>query len=255
MTSSTERLWCVVPAAGRGARFGGEVPKQYLPIADKPLLQWTLERLASHPRIAGIVVALADGDTRWPKVERALAMDVGAGNARAADVANGASGALKRKLRTTVGGESRADSVLAGLRALRGDVGDDEFVLVHDAARPCVRGEDITRLIELAGAGGGGLLAARVRDTLKRADAEQRVAAIEPRDARWRALTPQMFRYGELVFALEAANQDGIEPTDEAMAMERRGHRPLLVEGSERNIKVTTPDDLALAAYFLERGG
>jgi 2-C-methyl-D-erythritol 4-phosphate cytidylyltransferase len=239
MTSSTERLWCVVPAAGRGARFGGEVPKQYRSIAGKPMLQWTIERLASHPRIRGIVVALADGDSWWAAVEQAL-------------LGSGASGAPKF-VRTAIGGESRADSVLAALRVLRGDIGEDEFVLVHDAARPCVRDDDIARLIDLAGASGGGLLAARVRDTLKRADDAQRVAATEPRDARWRALTPQMFRYGELVAALRAARDEGVDPTDEAMAMERRGHRPLLVEGSESNIKVTTPDDLALAEFFIAR--
>src|SRR5262249_9754446 len=158
------------------------------------MLQWTLERLASHSRIGGIVVALADGDAAWPKVaQRTAALFAG----------NGADGALKRtlpcSLRTTIGGESRADSVLAGLPALRGAVRDDGFVLVHDAARPCVPADDITRLIELAGAAGGGLLAARVRDTLKRADDAQRVVATEAREARWRALTPQMFRYGELV--------------------------------------------------------
>jgi 2-C-methyl-D-erythritol 4-phosphate cytidylyltransferase len=235
MTSSTERLWCVVPAAGRGARFGSDVPKQYQAIAGKPMLLWTLEALAAHPRIGGLVVALAEPDQRWPQIENAL------------------SKTTATRVRTTTGGESRAASVLAALRATRDAVRDDEFVLVHDAARPCVAGEDITRLIDLAASAGGGLLAAPLRDTLKRADAGQRVAATEPRDARWRALTPQMFRYGELVAALEAARAAAFEPTDEAMAMERAGHRPLLVEGSEGNIKVTTPDDLALAEYFLER--
>jgi 2-C-methyl-D-erythritol 4-phosphate cytidylyltransferase len=156
-------------------------------------------------------------------------------------------------LRTAIGGEQRADSVLAGLRALRSEVRDEDFVLVHDAARPCVRIDDISRLIEVAGTGGGGLLAARVRDTLKRADDAQRVAATEAREARWRALTPQMFRYGELVAALEGASAAGIDPTDEAMAMERLGYKPLLIEGSESNIKVTTPDDLALAEFLIAR--
>lgn len=242
MTSSTERLWCVVPAAGRGARFGGELPKQYRAIAGKPMLQWTLEALAAHPRIGGVVVALAADDPEWPKLSASIAPAFAGSNARA-----------KPELRTAIGGDARADSVLAGLRALDGSVRADAFVLVHDAARPCVRVSDISRLIEQAASAGGGLLAAPLRDTLKRADAAQRVAATEPRNARWRALTPQMFRYAELVAALESAAAAGVEPTDEAMAMERAGHRPLLVAGSEGNIKVTTPDDLALAEYFLER--
>jgi 2-C-methyl-D-erythritol 4-phosphate cytidylyltransferase len=229
---STERgLWCVVPAAGLGARFGGEVPKQYQTLAGKPLLQQTLECVMAHPRIAGVVVALADDDRHW--------------NAIAATSA--------KPILTTCGGAQRADSVLAGLDALREQVSDSEFVLVHDAARPCIRADDISRLIELGTAAGGALLAAPLRDTLKRADQERRVEATEPRDARWRALTPQMFRYGDLVVALRSAIAAGLAITDEAMAMEHAGHRPLLVEGSESNIKVTTPDDLALAEFLIDR--
>ncbi|HXR63499.1 MAG TPA: 2-C-methyl-D-erythritol 4-phosphate cytidylyltransferase [Rudaea sp.] len=231
MTSTERGLWCVVPAAGRGARFGGEVPKQYLTLAGKPMLLQTLERLAAHPRVAGVMVALAADDHYWRD-----------------RIAIGA-----MKILTTIGGERRADSVLAGLDALRERVGDDEFVLVHDAARPCIGLDDISRLIELGTMAGGALLAAPLRDTLKRADDEQRVEATEPRDARWRALTPQMFRYGELAAALRAAAGTGITITDEAMAMERAGHRPLLVEGSEGNIKITTPDDLALAEFLIAR--
>jgi len=126
-------------------------------------------------------------------------------------------------------------------------------VLVHDAARPCVRTQDIECLIEAGIAAGGALLAAPLRDTLKLGDAQSRVVATEPREARWRALTPQMFRRGELTSALALAEHDGIAVTDEAMAMERIGQRPLLVEGAESNIKVTTPADLALAEYLLSR--
>jgi len=230
MASSTERgLWCVVPAAGQGARFGAAIPKQYQQLGGKPMLLRTLERLMAQPRIGGVMVAIAAGDRHWPSVAAAIGEGVLA----------------------TVGGDTRAQSVFAGLRALEGKVGTDEFVLVHDAARPCVRPADISRLIELGIAAGGALLAAPLRDTLKRSDAGLRVAATEPRDALWRALTPQMFRAGELIAALESARAAGIEVTDEAMAMERAGHRPLLVEGSESNIKVTTPDDLALAEFFL----
>ena len=224
--------WCVVPAAGRGRRFGGEVPKQYLRLHDKPLLLHTLERLAAHPRIAGLMLVVAADDASW---------------------AQGLVEVLGKPLLRATGGAERADSVLAGLRALPASVAAGDAVLVHDAARPCVRAADISRLIDLAVPAGGGLLAAPLRDTLKRADAQGRVAATEPREARWRALTPQLFPRAALEAALAAAAASGIAVTDEAMAMERAGHAPLLVEGSEDNIKVTTPADLALAEFILQR--
>jgi 2-C-methyl-D-erythritol 4-phosphate cytidylyltransferase len=158
-----------------------------------------------------------------------------------------------KPVRTAVGGNERADSVLAGLAALRSDVADEHFILVHDAARPCIAANDISRLLDFGIAAGGGLLAAPLRDTLKRADVQNRVAATEPRESRWRALTPQLFRYGELVAALESTRAAGIAVTDEAMAMEHAGHRPLLIEGAESNIKVTTPPDFALAQFLLTR--
>jgi 2-C-methyl-D-erythritol 4-phosphate cytidylyltransferase len=230
MSDTDTGLWCVVPAAGRGSRFGGAIPKQYLTLHAKPLLLMTLERLAAHPRVSGLMVAIAADDHRWP----------------------GISTCKGKPVATAVGGTLRSDSVLAGLRALRGKVLDDDFVLVHDAARPCVLAADIDRLIDLGTPAGGALLAAPLRDTLKRADASGRVEATEPREGRWRALTPQLFRVGELAAALESAQAAGIEATDEAMAMERMGHRPLLVEGAESNIKITTRGDLALAEFLIE---
>ena len=128
-----------------------------------------------------------------------------------------------------------------------------DFVLVHDAARPCVSVADIERLVASAVPAGGGLLAAPLRDTLKRADARGRVVATEPRERRWRALTPQVFPRGALTSALERAHAAGIAITDEAMAMEREGVQPLLVEGSEDNLKVTTPADLAVVEFWLGR--
>lgn len=225
-----EQLWCVVPAAGRGRRVGGDVPKQYLPLAGRPLIEHTLARLAAHPRVAGLMVALAVDDAHWPRLTQLTGKPV----------------------LTARGGAERADSVLAALRALPASVADDAFVLVHDAARPCVRSEDISRLIERAGAGEGGLLGAPLRDTLKRADAAGHCLGTEPREARWRAFTPQMFRRGALSAALAAAAADGVAITDEAMAMERAGVVPQLVEGAEDNLKVTTPGDFALAAFLLE---
>ncbi|MEO7062900.1 MAG: 2-C-methyl-D-erythritol 4-phosphate cytidylyltransferase [Dokdonella sp.] len=224
-----ERLWCVVPAGGRGTRFGAQPPKQYVALAGQPMLLWTLQRLVASPRIAGLMVVLAADDPYWPKL----------------DTLGG------RPVLTAIGAAERCGSVLAGLRALPASVGAQSFVLVHDAARPCVDIDDIERLIDMGCAAGGGLLAAPLRDTLKLGDSHAHVLATEPREARWRALTPQIFRREELTCALAQAQEEGIVVTDESMAMERAGHSPLLVEGAESNIKVTTPADLALAEYLL----
>lgn len=224
-------LWCVLPAAGRGSRVGGDRPKQYQLLARRPLIAHTLERLATHPQIAGLMVVLADGDPHWQDVESIHAKPV----------------------LTALGGTERAHSVLAGLRALPESVTPTDFVLVHDAARPCVRAIDIDRLIELAGATEGGLLGAPLRETLKRADAFGRCEITEPREQRWRAFTPQMFRRGPLTLALHQTVDRGVEVSDEAMAMEQAGFSPLLVEGAEDNIKVTTAADFALAEFLLSR--
>jgi 2-C-methyl-D-erythritol 4-phosphate cytidylyltransferase len=202
-----------------------------MPLRGRPLLAWTLERLAACPEVRGLMVVLAADDAQWP----------------------GTSVIAGKPVRTTIGADQRSGSVLAGLRALPDSVCAADFVLVHDAARPCVASDDITRLVRLGMPAGGALLAAPLRDTLKRADASGRVLATEPRESRWRALTPQMFRRAELDAALADAAQAGIAITDEAMAMERSGHRPLLVEGAESNIKVTTPADLLLAEFLLSR--
>lgn len=224
-------LWCVVPAAGRGTRVGGDCPKQYLPLGTRPLLMHTLDRLAAHPLIAGLLVTLAATDAHWPGINQLHGKPV----------------------LTAIGGGERSDSVLAGLLALPAEVAAADFVLVHDAARPCVRPDDIARLIEQGMPAGGALLGAPLRDTLKRADANGRSELTEPRDHRWRALTPQMFRRGELVAALRDAARQGVNVSDEAMAMERAGFAPLLVEGAEDNIKITTAADFALAEFLLER--
>jgi 2-C-methyl-D-erythritol 4-phosphate cytidylyltransferase len=229
--AAIEPLWCIVPAAGRGARFGAELPKQYVDLAGQPLLTWTLQRLAASAHVAGLMIALASDDRHWPNTEAIAGKPV----------------------RTTNGAAERSGSVLAGLRALPSSVTDDAFVLVHDAARPCVLASDIARLVELGVPAGGALLATPLRDTLKLSDRDSRVVATEPREARWRALTPQLFRRGKLTLALERAERDGVAITDEAMAIERTGQRPLLVEGAESNIKVTTFADLALAEFLLNR--
>ena len=224
--------WALVPAAGSGRRFGGEVPKQYLSAAGKPLIAHALHALLAHPRVDGVVVALADGDPHWP----------------------GWASLHGKPVIACVGGADRADSVLAALRALPPGVHDGELLLVHDAARPNLRADDIGRLIDAATAcADGAILAAPVRDTLKRSSVDVRIEATEPRERLWRALTPQAFRRDLLRRALETAQADGVVVTDEAMAVERLGLHPALVEGREDNLKVTTPADLALVEFLLAR--
>lgn len=229
-THRTAACWVIVPAAGRGLRAGGEVPKQYQSLRGRPLIEHTLRALATHPRIAGLVVVLAAEDAYWP----------------------GWIELEGKPVLTTTGGAERADSVLAGLDALPANVTDDAMVLVHDAARPCLAHRDIDALLDAAGPQGA-LLAAPLADTLKRADAGQCSEATVPRAGLWRALTPQCFARAALAAALRAARDVGVLVTDEAMAMERAGFRPRLVEGAADNIKVTTPRDFALAEFLLRQ--
>lgn len=222
--------WVVVPAAGVGARMGAAFPKQYLRLGDDTVLGRTLARLAGHEAISGLMVVLAADDDHWP----------------------GWTELQGKPLLRAVGGEWRSESVLSGLRALPGDVGAQDLVLVHDAARPCLRHEDLSRLIASAAAHPvGALLASPVADTLKRADEFDRSAATVPRAGLWRALTPQAFRRADLVRALETAQREGVQVTDEASAFERLGAYPQLVEGAADNIKITTPADLVLAEFLL----
>ena len=222
--------WAVLPAAGRGARFGGDVPKQYLEVDGEPLIAHALHALLAHPALDGVVVVLAAGDTRWP-------------GWREFD---------GKPVLTCIGGDARADSVLAGLAALPESVRADDFVLVHDAARPNLSLSDLDQLLERGRNDPvGAILAAPVRDTLKRAGDDGGIDGSQPRERLWRALTPQLFRRLQLTRALEAAQRDGVAVTDESMAMERQGARPLLVEGDADNIKVTTPSDLAMIACML----
>jgi 2-C-methyl-D-erythritol 4-phosphate cytidylyltransferase len=226
------RFWAVVPAAGRGSRMGAAIPKQYLPLLGRPLLAHTLLRLARHPDIAGVAVGIAASDPAWPGIE----------------------GQIPKLVCTAPGGPERARTVLNTLQALRAHAAEDDRVLVHDAVRPCLRHTDIDRLIAAAsGHPDGGLLAIPVADTLKRADAERHVVSTVDRRQLWRALTPQLFPLGLLCHALEQAIAAGSEITDEAMAIERLGRHPLLVEGRSDNIKVTRPEDLMLAELFLRR--
>jgi 2-C-methyl-D-erythritol 4-phosphate cytidylyltransferase len=225
-------IWCVLPAAGSGSRMGAARPKQYLELLGQPLIAHTLDALCRHRAVSGLVVALAADDAFWP----------------------GWSEWQGRPLLRAEGGATRADSVLAGLKALPVDVSDQHWVLVHDAARPLLREVDLDRLLRLGCSHVvGALLAAPLRDTLKRASAAGEVEATEPREMRWRAFTPQLFRRGELRDALLSARAAGVSVTDESSAFERIGRHPLLVEGDEDNLKVTTGADLRLAEYLLRQ--
>ncbi|MDR2873099.1 MAG: 2-C-methyl-D-erythritol 4-phosphate cytidylyltransferase [Xanthomonadaceae bacterium] len=225
-------IWSVIPAAGRGTRFGAGTPKQYLTLQGRPLLSYTLEALLTHPSVAGAVVVLAQDDAHWPGWE-----EYGG-----------------KPLLTCVGGDSRAVSVLTGLAALPADVRADDFVLIHDAARPNLRREDLSRLLEWGRADPvGAVLAAPIRDTIKRVGDDGGIDGTESRERLWRAFTPQLFRRLQLTQALESAAVAGVGVTDESMAMERLGLRPLLVEGSEDNFKITTPADLARFEFMLTR--
>ena len=227
---SVTRLSCVaiVPAGGSGARFGSVAPKQYSIIAGKTVLEHTLIALKKCAAIQRIFVNVQSDDAQ-------------------------ADAAIKHHANATLlrtAGATRAETVQNALKEISKQLRRDAWVLVHDAARPCVSSVDLDRLIALAGAHPvGGLLASPVSDTLKRANAEGEVAETVPRDGMWRAQTPQMFRYETLVHALAASP----DVTDEAQAIEALGMSPLLVPGSARNIKITLPEDAALAAYYLSQ--
>ena len=229
---SDVKRWAVVPAAGRGRRMGAEIPKQYLSLAGRSVIDHTLERLLLHPAVHGVVVVLDANDSWWAQTEFA-----------------GHPGLVQ-----VTGGAERADSVLNGLTALEGRANPSDWVLVHDAARPCVRRSDIDHLVEsLDGHPVGGLLGIPLHDTLKRADADGRIETTVDRSGLWRAFTPQMFRLQALADALRGALAAGATVTDEASAMEWAGERPLMVSGHADNIKITEPRDLELAHFFLER--
>ncbi|WP_417501971.1 2-C-methyl-D-erythritol 4-phosphate cytidylyltransferase [Marinobacter sp.] len=231
---SDSKLWLIVPAAGIGQRMRAECPKQYLRINNRFILDITLSRLLDTGRFTGCMVPLNASDHWWPE----------------SDASN------DNRIQTCSGGVERADSVLSALHALKEQVAPDDWVLVHDAARPCVHSADLANLVStLMDHPVGGLLAAPVADTLKRADSGglPEVAETVDRSQLWRALTPQMFRYSMLFSALETALQEKQPVTDESSAMEFSGNMPVLVEGRPDNIKITVPADLDLAGFILSR--
>ena len=226
MTDCHSGLTAIVPAAGIGSRMGADCPKQYLTLAGKTILEHTLGCLLSHPAIARVIVALAPHDGWFEQL--AVAAD-------------------PRILRVG-GGVERAYSVLNALHVAEG-----KWVLVHDAARPCLCHSDLDKLITTAMACDGAILGSRVRDTMKRTDGAGNIVATVEREQLWHALTPQMFPASTLKRALEEGLALGALITDEASAMERAGFTVKMVEGRADNIKVTRPEDLSLAELFLQQ--
>lgn len=224
---SFPEIVAVVPAAGIGSRMLSECPKQYLKIGALTILEHSIASLLAHPAVTRVIVALSADDVQFQQL--AIARDA--------------------RITTVTGGGQRADSVLAGLQV----AGESGWVLVHDAARPCLHADDLARLLELAHSSRvGGILAAPVRDTMKRAQpGKSATAHTVDREGLWHALTPQFFPLPLLRSCLLRALDDGATITDEASALEHCGYHPELVAGRSDNIKVTRPEDLALAAFYL----
>jgi len=227
----SDTCWAVLPAAGIGSRMGGDLPKQYIEIAGATILEHSLRALLGCRQISAVAVAL------HPQDDYAARLDVLA----------------DPRVQTVIGGAQRSDSVRAALAVLAQRGSPDDWVLVHDAARPCLQLQDCARLIkQVIDAGTGGILAEPIVDTVKQAGADGMVAATLDRNTLWRAQTPQMFRLGELRSALDDATAQGQGVTDEASAMEMAGYPVQLVPGSPRNLKVTVAPDLQLATWYLQ---
>ena len=231
---SNTQVWAVVPAAGIGSRMLASRPKQYLALGDKTVIEHTLSCLASHPKIEAIVVAVAEDDRWWAE----LSLD------------------LDCTLYVVTGGVERADSVLQALVEVAKQTDTNPWVLVHDAARPCLRHRDIDHMLEqLSVHPVGGILGVPITETVKRADAQGTITDTVSRQGLWRAATPQMFHLNQLKTALEEAHQQNKQVTDDASAMALAGFQSMMVEGHADNIKITTPYDLTLANVFLKQQG
>lgn len=226
------RIWAIIPAAGAGRRMGADIPKQYLPLAGRTVLEHTLRKIAATPRVEGIMLSLSAADEWWPTLD--VTLDV--------------------PLRIVAGGAERVHSVFNAVAAIIPELNDADWLLVHDAARPCVHVADIERLIEtVRDHECGGILAAPARDTMKLAGDAGEIVETVDRSRLWHALTPQLFRAGLLHEALEAGLKHPERITDEASALELLGYSPLLVEGPMDNLKITRPEDLPLAEFYLQR--
>jgi len=225
------RYWVVIPAAGIGKRMGGETPKQYVKLKNKPIIEHAVSVFIKHPKIFQVVVVLHADDTQWSSFPVSES----------------------EKIITTVGAETRAASVMQGLERLQETAFSNDWVLVHDAARPCLTTETLDRLIgSLKNHLVGGLLAIPVADTLKKVDGDHAVQETVSRKKLWAAQTPQLFRFGVLYDAMKKALAQDVCITDESSAIEFSGEHPLVIRGDPRNIKITRPEDLEIAEHYLE---
>lgn len=230
-SSQTPAYWIVVPAAGIGARMGANFPKQYLPLAGKTVIEHTLERLLELPNIAGIYLVLSEQDSYW--AELPLAQDA--------------------RIRRVAGGAERCDSVLNALEQLQAIASYDDWVLVHDAARPCIQIASVLQLIDqVKNHPVGGILGVPVSDTLKQV-ADSIIQSTADRRLLWQAQTPQMFRLSLLRDCLQRALAEGKMITDESSALEAYGYQPLMIQGRSDNIKITRPEDLSIAAMLIQQ--
>jgi 2-C-methyl-D-erythritol 4-phosphate cytidylyltransferase len=229
-----QSCWAIIPAAGVGKRMGQDLPKQYLKLHDKYVLEYSIRLFSNNPLINGVVVVISDGDPYW-----------------------GETGLDKiPKVMVTQGGVERCHSVQNGLKALKAHAGPEDWILVHDAARPCLDRADLDKMIlALEEHPVGGILAIPTKDTMKRANDDGKVVETVNRENLWHALTPQMFRYSLLESAIDNAISNNILVTDEAQAVELYGKHPQLVEGKSSNIKITNSSDLVLAEYYLSQQG
>ncbi len=228
----TERLryWVVIPAAGVGTRFGADRPKQYISINNKTILEHTIDCFIERSDIAGIVVAISANDDYWP--ELAIASD--------------------SRITIAPGGEERFHSVRNALQVVAEVADSDDWVMVHDAARPCLQQSAIDRLMsELEDHAVGGILGVPCRDTMKRVNKHAEIVQTVEREHLWHAQTPQMFRLKTLILALDKVIDQKLQVTDEAMAIELQGLLPKIVEGHHENIKITHKDDLKHAETYL----
>ena len=230
--NTTPRVHALIPAAGRGTRYGGDVLKQYLPIRGKAVLAHSISAFQFHPLISRTTVVLAGDDKLF---ESAI-------------------GKLAAVVDTVVGGDTRTRSVRNGLQSILDNHPEDEWVLVHDGARPCLSAQCLDRLLEKGlESSDGAILALPVGDTLKRSGDDQEITCTQDRKGLWAAQTPQLFKVEALAAAIDAAERAGRALTDEASAMEFIGARPKLVMGSAANIKITRPSDLPIAEALMAR--
>jgi 2-C-methyl-D-erythritol 4-phosphate cytidylyltransferase len=230
--SVAEKVWAVVPAAGIGSRFGGELPKQYVLVNGKPIIGYTLDVLLAHESIDRVFVAIKAEDMQWLKTDY---ID-------------------NPQITTVTGGDTRLQSVFNGLLALNDCASPNDWVMVHDAVRPVLTQELIDKLLMmLAEHTVGGLLGVPAVDTVKSVNTQGDVLETLPRESIWRAQTPQLFRYEVLFNALKKAVAEGYQVTDESSAVECLGLSPKMVMGAYSNSKITTPEDLFLFSSRLRQ--